>query len=291
MIERNSADDKLFLAVDYLLVTALSLVCLYPMLHVAFASFSDPILLMQHTGALWGPTGFSLKGYATVFNNPNLLIGYFNTILYTVAGTSLNIFLSLLAAYALSRRKYPGKKAFTLIIVFTMYFSGGIIPLFLLVKGIGLYNSRLALIIPPAINTWNLIVMITCFKAVPDSLYESAKIDGAEDFTILFRIFVPVTKATIAVMVLFYAVAHWNSWFNAMIFIQDRTLYPLQIFLREILIASAASGNVAQDADVFFLEEVIKYTTIVIATVPILCVYPFAQKYFLKGVMLGSIKE
>jgi putative aldouronate transport system permease protein len=291
MVERNSRGDLLFLATDYVLVTLVCALCLYPMVHVLFASISDPIRLMQHTGVMLWPEGFSLKGYSMVFANPNILTGYWNTFIYTTVGTSLNLLMSMLGAYALSRRDYPGKTAITLLIVFTMYFSGGLIPHFLLVKNLGMFNSRLALIIPPAINTWNLIVMRTSFRQIPDSLEESAKMDGANDFVILFRIFMPVAKATLAVMALFYAVAHWNSWFSAMIFLQERALYPLQLFLREILISSSVAGNIAQDSDVFFMEEVVKNTTIVIATLPILCAYPFAQRYFMRGLMLGSLKE
>ena len=291
MVERNSRGDTIFLAADYVLVTLVCLLCLYPMVHVLFSSISNPIRLMQHTGVMLWPVGFSLKGYSMVFANPNILSGYWNTFLYTTVGTALNLLMSSLGAYALSRKDYPGKTLITLLIVFTMYFSGGLIPHFLLVKGLGMFNSRLALIIPPAINTWNLIVMRTSFKQIPDSLEESAKMDGANDFVILFRIFVPVAKATIAVMALFYGVAHWNSWFSAMIFLQNRSLYPLQLFLREILISSSVAGNIAQDSDVFFMEALIKNTTIVIATVPILCAYPFAQRYFMRGLMLGSLKE
>jgi putative aldouronate transport system permease protein len=291
MVERNGRGDTIFLATDYVLVTLVCLLCLYPMVHVLFSSISNPIRLMQHTGIMLWPVGFSLKGYSMVFANPNILSGYWNTFVYTTGGTALNLLMSSLGAYALSRKDYPGKTLITLLIVFTMYFSGGLIPHFLLVKSLGMFNSRLALIIPPAINTWNLIVMRTAFKQIPDSLEESAKMDGANDFVILFRIFLPVARATIAVMALFYGVAHWNSWFSAMIFLQDRKLYPLQLFLREILISSSVAGNIAQDSDVFFMEALIKNTTIVIATVPILCAYPFAQRYFMRGLMLGSLKE
>jgi putative aldouronate transport system permease protein len=180
-------------------------------------------------------------------------------------------------------------------IVFTMYFGGGLIPNYMLVRALGLYNTRWALIIPGAIGTWNLVVMKTAFSAIPDSLEESARIDGANDFVILFRIILPVVKATIAVMMLFYAVGHWNAWFGAMIYLRNRSLYPLQLFLREILIYSSSGGNTAAEASYddtrAFIELLIKYCTIVVSTVPILFIYPFAQKYFVKGAMLGSLKE
>ena len=291
MIERLTGGDRGFVFGMYVITGFLALICVYPMLHVLFASLSDPLKLMVHSGILLKPQGISLKGYQIVLANRNILSGYLNTVFYVVAGTFVNIFLSCLGAYALSRQGYMFKKTVTVAIVFTMYFSGGLIPSFLLVRALGLYNSRWAILLPGAIATWNLIVMKTSFQHIPASLEESARIDGANDFVILFRIFLPVAKATIAVMVLFYAVAHWNSWFSAMIFLQDRTKYPLSLFLREILIANAVSGNVNPDADIFFLDEVIRYATIIISTVPILAAYPFAQRYFMSGVMLGSLKE
>ena len=207
--------------------------------------------------------------------------------------------MTSLGAYVLSRQNLMCKKVLTVAIVFTMYFGGGLIPSFLLVRALGMYNTRWALIIPGAIATWNLIVMKTSFQQIPASLEESAKIDGANDFIVLFKIVMPVAKATVAVMILFYAVGHWNSWFNAMIYLRKRELWPLQLLLREILIAnSVGSGNVItaeqvlQDSGaVFLLDELIKYATIIIATVPILFAYPFAQRYFMKGVMMGSLKE
>lgn len=291
MIERHSVGDRIFMTITYVIVGLLALVCLYPMVHVLMGSFSDPILLLRHSGPLLKPLGFSIKGYEVVLQNPNIFIGYGNTLFYVIAGTAINIFFTTMAAYALSRKKYMFKRFITIAIIFTMYFSGGIIPNFLLVRGLGIYNSRLAMLLPGAIITWNLIVMKTSFQNIPASLEESAKIDGANDFIILLKVFVPVAKATLAVMTLFYAVSHWNSWFNALIYLRDRELYPLQMFLREILIASSSGGNVGVDADMMFMEEVVKYCTIIVSTVPILFAYPFAQKYFMTGVMMGSLKE
>jgi len=290
-MKRYTAEDITFSIANYTILGLVTLVCLYPMLHVFFSSISDPILLMQHTGVMLSPKGFSLDGYRVVVNNPNISSGYMNTLIYTFVGTAMSVFFSSMGAYALSRKSFMFKKAITLLIVFTMYFSGGLIPNFLLVRNLGLYNTRWAVMLPVLIGTWNLIVMRTSFQQVPSSLEESAKIDGANDFVILFKIFIPVSASTLAVMILFYSVAQWNSWFNAMIYLQDRALYPLQLLLREILIANSTSGNLNPDSDVLFLEEVIKNATIMVATLPILCVYPFVQKYFIKGVMLGSIKE
>lgn len=291
MIEKNTAGDRVFMAVNYVVLALVALVCLYPMVHVLMGSFSDPVQLMRHSGPLLKTLGFSLKGYEVVLQNPNIVIGYVNTLVYVVAGTAINILLTTMGAYALSRKKYMFKRTITIGIVFTMYFSGGLIPNFLLIQNLGLYNTRLALLLPGAITTWNLIVMKTSFQNIPASLEESAKIDGANDFIVLFRIFVPVAKASIAVMLLFYAVGHWNSWFNALIYLRDREFYPLQMFLREILIGSSSGGNVGVDADMMFMEDVVKYCTIIVSTVPILFAYPFAQKYFMTGVMMGSLKE
>lgn len=291
MIEKSTNGEKVFSIFNYLLLGVVTIACAYPMLYAVFASISDPIQLMQHNGVLLWPKGFSLEGYQVVFKNPNITSGYVNTILYTLFGTLISLLLTTMGAYALSRKNYMFKKSLTFAVVFTMYFSGGIIPSFLLVRNIGIYDTRWAMVLPAAVATWNLIVMKTAFQSVPQSLEESAKIDGANDFVVLFKIFVPISLPTMAVMTLFYAVGNWNSWFNAMLYLQDRALYPLQLFLREILIASSAGGNASADVDVFYLEEVLKYATIIVSTVPILCAYPFAQRYFMSGLMLGSIKE
>ena len=226
-----------------------------------------------------------------VLQNPNIPQSYLNTILYVIAGTAINMFLTTLGAYALSRKGFMFKRTLTLLIVFTMYFNAGLIPNFLLVKGLGMYDSVWALLLPGAVSTWNLIVMKTSFASVPISLEESARLDGANDFVTLWKIFLPLSKATVAVMILFYAVGHWSSWFNAMVYLQDREKFPLQLIMREILISNSTSGNSMADTDVMFLQEVVKYATIVVSTVPILFIYPFAQKYFMKGVMMGSVKE
>ena len=290
MIENRSPGDRIFIGTVYIITGLMALMCLYPMLHVLFASISDPIRLMQHTGVILKPLGFSLEGYKIVLKNPNIPVSYLNTIIYVAVGTSINILMTTLGAYALSRKGYMFKKTITLLIVFTMYFNGGLIPNFLLVKALGMYNTIWALVVPGAISTWNLIVMKTCFQAIPVSLEESARLDGANDFVILLKVFLPLSKATMAVMLLFYAVTQWSSWFNAMIYLSDRKKFPLQLIMREILIANSTSGN-TMDPDVMFLEEVVKYATIIVSTVPVLCIYPFVQKYFMTGVMMGSVKE
>ncbi|MFC4778775.1 carbohydrate ABC transporter permease [Paenibacillus sp. GCM10023252] len=284
--------DRLF---DYLIHVVLLLlvaVTLYPLLYVLFASVSEANQLVSHKGFLWKPLGFSLEAYLNVFRNPGILTGYKNTLFILFFGVILNLTMTSLAAYVLSRKNVMWNKLFIFVIVFTMFFNGGLIPIYLIVKNVGLVNTLWATIIPFAISTFNLIIMRTAFMAVPDSLEESAKMDGANHFTILLRIIIPLSMPVIAVMILYYAVEKWNGWFYAAVFIQDRELFPLQLVLREILIANATdsmSGD-ASAGERFQVGETIKYATIMIATVPILCVYPFVQKYFVKGVMVGALK-
>ncbi len=288
---KKSKGDMIFLSIVYVLMGIMALICLYPMWHVVMASFSDPIRLMGHSGVILKPLGHSLEGYKVVLQNPNIPISYRNTCFYVLAGTAINMVMTTLGAYALSRKGFMFKRTLTLLIVFTMYFNAGLVPNFLVVKGLGMYDSVWALLLPGAISTWNMIVMKTSFQSVPVSLEESARLDGANDFVILGRIFLPLSKATVAVMILFYAVGHWSSWFNAMIYLNDRKKYPLQLIMREILISNSTSGNIMADTDAMFLQEVVKYATIVVSTVPVLFIYPFAQKYFMTGVMMGSVKE
>lgn len=289
---RKSAGDRVFDVCNYCLLILLSIIFLYPMLHVLFASLSDPARLISHRGILLYPKGFTLTGYGIVFKDRNTLLGYANTLFYMVVGTGLNLLLTSMGAYVLSRKSFMLKKAMSVMLVVTMYFSGGLIPNFLLVKSLGMYDNRLALILPTAISAYNLIVMRTAFSQLPDGLEESAKIDGANDFTILFRIVLPVSMSVVAVMVLFYAVGHWNGWFNAYIYLRTRTKYPLALFLRETLIENRISADMefTDSAESFFTKALIKYCTIIVSTVPILVIYPFLQKYFAKGVMVGSLK-
>jgi putative aldouronate transport system permease protein len=292
MREHTTVVEKIFDAFNFIALSLLMLVTLYPIYYVAISSISNPTELMAHKGMIWLPQGFSLKAYAMVLDNPMILKGYGNTIFIVVVGLLFNLTLTLFGAYALSRKGLYYRKQLMLFIVATLFFSGGLIPYYLTVKGLGLTNTVWALIIPQAINTFNLIIMRTSFQAIPDSLEESAKIDGANDFMILFRIIVPISMPIIAVMILFYGVSHWNSWFYALIFIRDRELFPLQLILREVLISGETSGYVtgAESGDMVMLAETLKYATIMIATLPILFVYPFLQKYFVKGALVGAIK-
>lgn len=293
VVERKTIGERAFNGINIFLLTLLSVIFLYPMWHCLMASFSDPVRLTGYKGFIFTPMGFSLEGYTAILRNRNIAIGYQNTLLYIVLGTSINLVLTVLGGYALSRKRLMLRRLLTLAFVFTMYVDFGLIPAFLNVKGLGLYNTRWALLLPGAISTYNLIVMRTAFEAIPASLEESAYIDGANDFTILFSIMLPLSKATLAVIVLFYAVGHWNSWFSAAIYLQNRDFFPLQLFLREILLANSTTAQMDLGSldEVQYLDELLKYCTIIVATVPILCVYPFVQKYFVTGVMLGSVKE
>jgi putative aldouronate transport system permease protein len=289
---RKNAIERFADSFIYLLLIFLTFITLYPVWHVVMASISDGTVLMSKVGPLFGPVGFSMEAYDAVLRNPSILKGYTNTIMYVVFGTALNLTLTTLGAYVLSRKNFLWRTPAMLLILFTMFFSGGMIPDFLLVEGLGLIDTPLALILPSAINTFNLIIMRTAFAGVPDALEESAKLEGANDFTILIKIYLPVSQAVVAVMVLYYAVASWNSWFPAMLYLRSRALYPLQLILREILIMNSLDsmrGNI-EFGDLFRVADTIKYATIVVSTMPILMLYPFLQKYFVKGVMIGSMK-
>lgn len=285
---------KGFDIINTILMIGLMLLALYPFLYVVFASFSDPWQLVKHKGFLIRPLGFSLEGYKAVFGNRSIFTGYTTTLINLFAGTSLNIILTLFAAYGLSRKNFLFKKPITVLVVFTMFFSSGIIPRFLVVRSLGLYDSRLAMILPTAINVFNLVIMRTAIEGLPDSLEEAAMIEGANDFDILFKIVVPLIKSTIAVLVLYYGVAHWNQWYQSLMYIQTRKKYPLQLVLREILIGnsfeSMAAGGADSSGESVVIGEVIKYATIVVSTVPILTIYPLLQKHFVKGVMVGAVK-
>ncbi|MDR1541889.1 MAG: carbohydrate ABC transporter permease [Clostridiales bacterium] len=289
---KKSAGAAAFSAANTAAMLLLMAAALYPMVHVLFASISNPTLVQQHRGLILHPLGFDLSAFKAVFNNPMIPVGYSNTLFYLVAGTAVNVLLTTLGAYALSRKGLLLGKYFMFAIAFTMLFSGGMIPSYLLVRDLHMVNSRLALIIPNAISAWNLIIMRTSFEAVPASMEESAKLDGANDFIILFKIYVPLCLPVMAVMILFYGVGHWNSWFSALLYIRKRELYPLQLVLREILLISTSdmTTNVTGGDAKANIGETIRYATIVVATAPILCVYPFLQKYFVKGVMVGAIK-
>lgn len=283
----------------YALLAFLSIIFIYPLYQVIVNSISDPAVVATRNGLLLWPTGIQFDAYRVVFRNKNLWTGFKNTLVYMVLGTSLQYFVTLITAYALSLKDLRFKKGLMIYFTVTMYFGGGIIPYFLLITRLGLMNSMWVLIIPQACNVWNIILMRTQFVNLPGELKEAATIDGAGDVTMLFRIMLPLSGAVSAVLILFTAVGYWNMWFDPMIYLTKRSMYPLQSVMREILIdnaavakAGAAGSNVKINRDVnqAAVNALIKYANIVVSTVPILCVYPFAQKYFVKGALVGSLK-
>ncbi|MFH1513736.1 MAG: carbohydrate ABC transporter permease [Bacillota bacterium] len=289
---KESLGRKTYLLINALLLGIVGFVCLAPMLHVLSCSISDPATLARIRGFhLWPITPYSFEGYKAVLGYQSILTGYSNTIFYVAAGVAINLTLTTVAAYVLSRRRFMPANVIMLFIAFTMLFNGGLIPNYLLIINLGLINNRLAVLLPAAFNAFNLVIMRTSFREIPDALEESARLDGANDLQILWHIIIPVSKATIAVITLFVAVAIWNSWFTASIFLTDHGKWPLQLFLREILINnSQRSLNTGVKASAMAQQTLVKYCIIVVATLPILFIYPFLQKYFVKGVMIGSIK-
>ncbi|MCS7461327.1 carbohydrate ABC transporter permease [Paenibacillus doosanensis] len=266
-------------------------VCLYPLLYVFSMSISDPLAAAKLEVWLW-PKGFSLQSYKLVMSNPDVWTAYGNTIFYTVVGTAVNVVVTLLIAYPLSRRSFVIRKPLTLFIVFTMLFKGGLIPTFILVNQLGLYNTRWILIVLGAVGVWYVIIARTFFESIPESLIESAKLDGASDMGILWRIIIPLAMPITAVLILFYAVEHWNSYFSALIYLPDKDLQPLQLYLVKVLVENtqslADSVTMGEEKSLAIMQ--VKYAIIIVSTLPILFIYPFLQKYFIKGVMIGAIK-
>ena len=287
--------EKSFAVFNYIFMTLLCIICIYPLWYVLVASLSDPVLLYMQRGILVWPLGeWSIRGYQLVMENPNIPLGFRNTLIYLGVGTFINMLITTMAAYGLSRKDCYWNGKIMKLIAFTMYFAGGLIPFYLMVKNMNLLDTYIGIILPVMVNTWNLIVMRTAFAGIPDSLEESARLDGANDWTILWRIFFPLAQATIAVIALFYSVGWWNNWFNPSIFLSSKSKYPLQLVLREILLKNDTSamtqvGSIGQSQQEQY-RMLVKYCTIIVATVPILIVYPFLQRYFVKGVMVGSIK-
>ena len=294
MKTKETKSDRIFLALVAVVLTAFFLIVLYPCIFVLSASFSSGAAVQSGKVVLL-PVNFSVEGYRTVFNTPSIWTGFANSLFYTVFGTLINIVLTMTAAYCLSRRDLPGRNAFMFLFTFTMFFNGGIITSYLLVQKLGMINTRWALLIPNAIVVYNLIVAKTFIQnSIPHELLEAATIDGCSDARYYVSIVLPLSKAIIAVLVLFYGVRHWNSYFNAMVYIHDKSLYPLTLFLRDILMADQIDPSTVSDPEMQArLAEaagVIKYALIVVSMVPVLIIYPFIQKYFVKGVMIGSIK-
>jgi putative aldouronate transport system permease protein len=294
MIKTRTKSGWIFDIFNYFLLVGLSLITLYPLVYVLFASVSNPTkLLMNKSSILYKPLGFQLDVYRQVLKNQMVRTGFTNSIFYVVAGTCISLFFTLVGGYLLSRTGYYFKKFFLIIILITMYFGGGLIPGYLLIKRLGMLDTIWALLIPSAISTYNMLIVRTAFSSIPEALIESATIDGANDIIVLYKICIPLSIPTISVIGLFYAVGKWNAWFNALIYISSRGLFPLQLVLREILISSSQE-YLAEHGSGFenlALMQLTKYVTIVIATLPVFMLYPFIQRYFVKGIMLGSIKS
>lgn len=287
-MRRKISSGKIFDFFNIIIMLFVIVCTLYPFLYVVMASFSDPTALSTYTGLLLLPIKpYTFEAYKAVFSMPLILSGFKNTLFVLIVGVLVNMVFTILGAYFLSIKGPMLKDVVAFMIIFTMYFSGGMIPGYLNIKDLGLINSLWALILPGAIGTSNLIIMKSAFLSVPDSLVESARLDGASYIQTLTKVMLPLTKATLAVLVLYYGVGHWNSWFGASIYLQDKELYPIQLILRNLL---ASTSSIAALDDIPEYAELVKYALIVITSAPIICLYPFLQKYFTKGVMMGAVK-
>lgn len=290
---RDTLGDRLFYAGCYLITALFMLAVLYPLVYILSASFSSADAITS--GRMWlYPVDFSLVGYKYILKYDAIWLGYRNTLFYTFAGTLINVAMTMTCAYGLSRRGMRGRRFFTMLFTFTMIFSGGMIPNYLLMKNLKILNTVWCMLLPGAISAYNLIVAKTFIEnSIPGDLLEAARIDGCSDVRFFFSIVLPLSKAILAVLLLMYAAAHWNAYFNAFLYLTDKKLYPLQIFLRQILVQSNMSADMLDPeamAQMQTLQQILKYAVIVVSTAPMLCLYPFVQKYFRQGVMIGSIK-
>ena len=291
---RHSAGDRVFYVIVYAIITILCIVVLYPLIYILSCSFSSPDAVTAGK-VVFLPVDFSLDGYKRVFDYSRVYIGYRNTVAYTVVGTLINVTITMMCAYPLARKGFPNKGLYTFLFSFTMIFSGGLIPNYMLNKSLGLIDNFWTMVIPGAMAVYQMILARTFIQnTIPEELNESAKIDGCGDIRFFWQFVLPLSKAVLAVIALQYAVGHWNAYFHAMIYLQKQELYPLQIFLREILIMSQmdAADYIDEEtsAAIQGMAELIKYSLIVVSCAPIMCLYPFLQKYFVQGVMIGSLK-
>lgn len=280
---------KVFNIFNVFVMLFLILIMLYPMYYVVIASFSDPVKLAAHSGILLQPLApYTFEAYKEILNHPLLISGFRNTLIIVIAGTTLNIIFTALGAFFLSQKGPMFKNPIALMMLFSMYFSGGMVPHYMLIRNLGLYNSLWSLILPGLIDVVNMIILKASFEAVPESLTESALLDGASYVKIMFRIMIPLSKATIAVLALYYALDYWNAWFNASIYLKDKELYPIQLAVRNLLDAEVAnSGDYVASRH----AQLTKYALIIVVSTPMIVIYPFIQKYFTKGVMMGSVKS
>ena len=289
----SKADRKFHIINNSFLAIAFALVSL-PIVYIISSSFSSPDAVISGKVWLW-PVDFSLEGYKAVFENSQILTGYANTIFYTVTGTIINIFMTIFAAYPLSRKDFNGRNLFMFLFTFTMIFNGGIIPNYLLMRDLGILNTRWVMIIPGAIGVYNVIITRTYYQTqISTEILDAARIDGCSDFRFMFHIVIPLSKAITAVIALFYAVQHWNAFFQAFIYLSKQELFPLQIILRDILVLNSIDASLIDDPELMAakqgLADLLKYSLIIVASLPVWCVYTFVQKFFVKGVMIGAIK-
>jgi putative aldouronate transport system permease protein len=290
---REPRTDRIFLFCVYLLLSVFLLVVLLPLLYIVASSFSSPEAVSSGRVLFW-PVDFSLRGYNAVFQNPQIVQGYLNSLFYTVVGTIVSVTMTIAIAYPMSRRTLVGRNVVMTLILFTMLFTGGLIPTYLVVQSVGLLDTRWALIIPQAIGVWQVIIARTYFRtAIPDELVEASQLDGCGDLRFLWSVVIPLAKPMIAVVALMYAIMQWNSYFDALIYLKNPDLFPLQLVLRNILILNTTGGG-AVDASVVIqrqqLADLLKYSLIVVASVPVLLIYPFVARYFTKGILIGAVK-
>ena len=287
----RSRADKIFQMGITIIMVLVMIVTLYPLVLVVFNSISDATAVANGQ-VLWRPVGINFEAYQKVFENDDILTGYRNTIFYALLGTTINMVLTICAAYPLSRKKLHGRKAFNLFITFTMFFSGGMIPTYIVVQATGLIDTIWAMIVPTAMAVYNFVVMRSFFESLPEDIFEAASIDGANHLVTLFRIVLPLSKAGLAVIVLFYFVTHWHSYFNGLLYLNNKELYPMQLVLRNILLQNQLqdTGVDSMGRDAQLIGEVMKYAAIVVSSLPLMIIYPFLQKYFVQGVMVGAVK-
>ncbi len=289
-----SLGDKIFTLVVYIFLSIILVIILYPLIYVIAASFSDPQAVISGRVVLW-PVEPTLRGYKAVFQNHNILTGFMNSFIYLVVGVALNLVMTMLCAYPLSRKEFRARGFISLFFVFTMYFSGGMVPTYILVNNLGLLNTRWAMIIPTAMSTYNMIICRTYIvNSIPDELYEASQVDGCTPFKYMMKVILPLSKPILAVLVLYYGVAKWNDYFNALLYLYRQDLQPLTIVMRDILIMSQVDMTKVTDASAVSklqgMSELLKYSTMVVASVPVMLLYPLIQKHLVKGVMIGAVK-
>lgn len=293
---KDTTGDRVFRTISLVFLGVVMVLIIYPLLYVLNASFTSPAELFSSPLLLY-PKGFNLNAYKLAFENSDIWLGYRNSLFYTVAGTAINLLMTTLGAYPLSRKDFVGRNVLTVFYAFTMYFSGGLIPFFLVVRSLGIINTIWSMLLPGAVSVFNMIIMRTYFQSnIPVELQDAAQIDGCSNFRLLRSVVLPLSTPIIAVLSLYYGVGHWNGYFNAMIFLNNRELFPLQLFLRDILLKGEMSSMLPIAVDDQYSQRILdqialRYVVIVVATVPVFIIYPFLQKYFAKGILIGAIKS